>query len=428
VNVSIRACLRAAFAALLLTALLAGPAQAARLKPTTLVTPANDAVVSSLPPFAWNPVAGADHYDFEIAADAGFNSPVEGNEADKFATKNTAASLVEAIPNGKYWWRVRAVTKDGSVSPWTKGRTFTMAWVETPKPLSPENQATVSFPKAATLVWSPVPGAAKYKVLLASDSALGSLVYNRTTVYTQGTRFTPEVQLQPGTYYWQITPVDARGHEGRASDTWSFTWDWPATVSGLQVSDLRSELEVTEPHFTWNRVAGASGYYVEINPSADWAPSSMVCCGRVTGLTPTYDTLLGTELTPRELFKDNDRYYWRVAAIDSGGKRGPWTEGTPFAKKFDKVPPVVDPAVKGLRMRDATADPSADLSGDPGLQTQADRALGPRAGRLPVPGRRRAVHDGERHGDVRLRRRRHADPRAPLGHEHRGHDLLRRHR
>ena len=39
------------------------------------LSPAAGAVTDAVPPFAWTAVAAADHYEFQIAADAGFNSP-----------------------------------------------------------------------------------------------------------------------------------------------------------------------------------------------------------------------------------------------------------------------------------------------------------------------------------------------------------------
>src|SRR4051812_17555598 len=74
----------------------------AALAPTAGVT--TDAV----PAFAWSPVSAADHYEFQIAADAGFNSPVLGRGSDDFTTQNTRATLLKTIPNGTYYWRGRA--------------------------------------------------------------------------------------------------------------------------------------------------------------------------------------------------------------------------------------------------------------------------------------------------------------------------------
>src|ERR687888_832303 len=120
-----RKILAAAFAAIIM--LSAGPARAAVPRPEP-TAPADGAVSTFLPAFAWTPVSGADRYEFQIAADAGMNSPVLGNGKDDFTTRNTRATLVKTVPNGTYWWRVRAVTADGQVSPWSAGRSITRRW------------------------------------------------------------------------------------------------------------------------------------------------------------------------------------------------------------------------------------------------------------------------------------------------------------
>ena len=98
---------------------VAAPAEAARLGTPKQLSPADGASVGTLPPFAWNPVRNADRYEFQIAADAGFNSPVLGRGDDHFFTRNTRATLKKTVPNGRYFWRVRAVTKAGAVSRWS---------------------------------------------------------------------------------------------------------------------------------------------------------------------------------------------------------------------------------------------------------------------------------------------------------------------
>src|SRR5215207_7978785 len=100
-------------AALAVALVLVSPAGSAPATPTP-VGPPDGTVVDSLPVFAWNVVAGADKYEFEFAADSGFNAPVLGAGKDNFFTKNTRATIEKVVPNGTYWWHVRAVAGDGS--------------------------------------------------------------------------------------------------------------------------------------------------------------------------------------------------------------------------------------------------------------------------------------------------------------------------
>jgi hypothetical protein len=359
-----RRLLAAAFAAI--SFLTAGPARGAIARPVQ-TAPNAGALSQFLPVFAWSPVARADRYEFQVSADSGMNSPVLGHGYDDFFTKNTRATLIKTVPNGTYYWRVRSVTADGAVSPWTSPRSFKKQWTAAASLQNPASGSSIVFPSSPLrLGWTPVPGAANYQVYLATDPLLGTLVVNDTLTggsgppTTQATTFTRAAALPAGSYYWGVVPVDAEGNHGTASPVASFSWVWPSTTTP-QITDLNSALEVFDPFFSWDAVPGAGKYEVEVNSSVDFAPGSKVCC-----TAPT----TATSLAPTGVFKDNV-YYWRVRAIDPDENAGVWNYGPSFTKTFDNVPPVTAPSVKHLHMRDNADDPGTDLDpGTAGYQTQ----------------------------------------------------------
>ena len=332
---------------------LAAPSLGAVATPTP-DSPAPNAQVQALPTFAWNPVAGAERYEFAIAADSGFNAPALGRGEGQFFTRNTRATVKKTLPNGTYYWRVRAIAAGGAVSPWSAPRPLRKQWTLAPRLQSPVNGAVAVHPSTPlVLKWSPVSHAAKYLVTIASDPALGSAVLAQGNVETHGTSYAPRAMLlPPGTYYWGVVPMDAQGHRGAPSTVGSFTWTWP-TATATTVGDLRVDTEVYDPFFTWDAVPGAAKYELEVNPTQDFALGSKVCCN---------ETIVGTSHAPMKLMRDNT-YYWRVRSIDSFGNAGQWNVGPAFTKTFDKVPPVTAPSVKNVRMRDNLSDPGNDVDG-----------------------------------------------------------------
>jgi hypothetical protein len=353
---------RLVLAALAAAALaVAAPARGA-LTPPALVSPGAGASVEALPPFAWNPVPGADSYEFQVAADQNFNSPVLGRGEGSFATRNTRATLKKTLPNGRYWWRVRATTKGGDASPWSSPRSLIKSWTAVPTSQSPVQGFPFTFPSTPiSLGWSPVPYAASYLFSLASDPGLANIVQNNgQPVETWATNYVPTFTLLPsGTYYWNVVPVDSEGNRGAPSPVLSFNYSWPSATTP-QVTDLVAADEFFDPQFSWNAVPGATKYEVEVNSSIDFAPGSKVCCSQLT---------ISTSLAPTVVFRDNT-YYWRVRAVDAAGNAGVWNRGPDFIKTFDKVPPVSDPSIKNLHMRDNLADPGTDVDpGTPGYQT-----------------------------------------------------------
>ena len=71
------------------------------------------------------------------------------------------------------------------------------------------------------MTWSGVPYAASYLVSVATEPTLSSLVLHDTgstaAVSTAATSLTSPAMLAPGSYFWSVTPVDARGNKGAAS-------------------------------------------------------------------------------------------------------------------------------------------------------------------------------------------------------------------
>jgi predicted phage tail protein len=303
-------------------------ASAAQLKAPKQQAPGAGASVQAVPVFTWAPVKNAAKYQFQLAADDKFRSMVLGTGFGKgdFRTRNTAATIEEAVPNGTYYWRVRAISTKDRVGRWSTTRALTKGWTTPPEPLTAD-ALSVSWPATPLVLrWTPVPHATKYVVTVTTDETLSNQVKSlgSTPVETQATSFTLPESLAPGKYYWAVTPVDAQGHKGARSRVASFDWSWP-TGTGTRVTDLDPTEEVFDPQFSWGAIPGAAKYEVEVNSSQDFAVGSRWCCT---------DPTIGTSLSPTKPLANN-RYYWRVRAIDSAGNAGQWNPGPDFDKSYD---------------------------------------------------------------------------------------------
>ena len=316
------------------------------------------------PAFQWTPVAGADHYLFELDSGSTIGTPLVS-----ISTKNTEATLTTTVPDGPYTWHVRAVDASSNNGPWSSP----VNWTKTgagPSLISPADGATVTYPTPVVLKWAPVDGATQYTVSLSNSSNMS----NPTSTDTEGTNFAPAAWLAPGVHYWTVTAKDGRGNPVGTSPTGgtgsAFTWVWPSTVSGLGVtSSIDSSAGATaqwtmyDPQFSWNPVSGAVKYQVEVNTDdITWSAASKVCCN---------DTI-STTLTPKTLLP-NATYAWRVRAVDASGSVGNWTVGSDFTQSYDSfvTAPPATPSVTDLRMVDNQSDPGTDVDGGTaGYQTQ----------------------------------------------------------
>ena len=112
------------------------------------------------PSFAWNPVAGAKSYDFELSTSRNF--PDNGLVWQTRSVKSPAAAVPLALPwatGNPYslYAHVRAITRRGPTA-WSKPFGFNMRWSAVPAPLTP------AYP--GLLRWSKVAGASGYMVWL----------------------------------------------------------------------------------------------------------------------------------------------------------------------------------------------------------------------------------------------------------------------
>lgn len=301
--------------------------------------------MEQLPAIAWSGVRGAAQYEYQLAADTHFASVVLGTGPGRGAsrTHNLAAALDKEVPDGTYYWRVRAVTAKDKPGPWSHVRRIVKRWESAPA-LTAGAGATVNWPtQPAVLEWSRVRHATKYIVTVATDPALSNVVVGTTAApaETQGTNFALPTSLDPGDYYWAVTPLDSQGHRGTTSARATIHLLWPSGTS-TSVTDLNPDPRVFDPLFSWAPVPGAARYELEVNSAQGFPPGSKWCC---TGTT------IGTSVAPTKVLANN-RYYWRVRAFDARGNAGQWNEGESFTKQFDSV----EPSVPGLTVRDAHSE------------------------------------------------------------------------
>jgi hypothetical protein len=311
-------------------------ADAAKLRAPSPAGPSNGARVQQLPAISWGAVKGAASYEYEVSADARFSSLALGKGTGKGVshTYNLSAALDKTVPDGTYFWRVRAVSAKDKPGAWSRTRKLVKRWSATPS-ITAGNGVTVHWPNSPLVLrWSSVPYAAKYLVSIATDPTLSNLVIGSAAkpLETQGTAFALPISLAPGhTYYWAVTPIDAEGRRGHQSSPGFFTWAWNSSTS-TQLTDLDPEAGIfADPMYSWAAVPGAARYEVEVNSDEHFAPGSKWCCSGTT---------TATSLAPLQALANN-RYYWRVRAIDARGDVGSWNVGQPFEKTFDPTTPTI---------------------------------------------------------------------------------------
>jgi hypothetical protein len=197
--------LTAAFVAALAVAAPAGSALAANRGPQGLhafTLRANEPVVhtfSRTPSFAWNPVAGAVTYRFELSTSKNFSD--SGIVWSSKGLKSPAVSVPISLPwmtGNPYslFAHVRAFTRRGATA-WSAPFGFNMRWSAVPAPVTP------AFP--GLLHWSTVPGANAYMVWLVDS---GKWFSTRSNMADEREYYTfHQDPAYSGVVHWRVRPV-----------------------------------------------------------------------------------------------------------------------------------------------------------------------------------------------------------------------------
>jgi immune inhibitor A len=285
-----------------------------------LLSPVKDALVTTnLPAFDWGDVPDAVRYDLRVDNSSTFGSP----EVSVTVTAS-AYTVTMPLPDGRYYWRVRAVDAAGNAGAWTSAWTV---WVDiTPAPAptllspadgSPTNDNTPSF------AWNAVPGLSAYRLQVSKSATFASTVINVTR---SSTTYTPDTALTDGPYYWRVQARGTDGIWGLWSPVWTLTVDTVRPVSPTLLSPATgSVLNTSQPELDWSDVADAAYYELQIDNSSTFGSPEVF-------LTITASTFTATTPLP------NAKYYWRVRTYDAAGNRSGWTAARSFTLAYAPAP------------------------------------------------------------------------------------------
>ncbi|MBJ6765968.1 M4 family metallopeptidase [Myxococcaceae bacterium JPH2] len=169
---------------------------------------------------SWNAVGGVTGYELQLAAvdDPSFTTPLKTLQLSGTTTHATAN--VKPEKNKRYYWRVRAQSEDGEVTPWSNGGTplnqfFVMNDDSTPTPLHPTHGDSVS---ASNVVfeWTPVANATAYQVDVSRvEPGVGAVPVGTFRAPFPATSFTLAGPLQyPKQHTWQIRAIGPENLDG----------------------------------------------------------------------------------------------------------------------------------------------------------------------------------------------------------------------
>ena len=315
-----------------------------------LVSPANGASVVQPIALDWSATSNANgpigSYTWQVGTTSTFTTIIASGftNMDSDASIPTAtADRVSGLPNGTYFWRVKATQLVGGVtfsvdSPWSTVRTFTVTGVgpapAAPAFATPANNAQFHLVESFKISWSAVPGA-QYYILEADDEPTFSypLTLSQSPI-TFGTQF-GGLWGNALTAYYRVRAVSADGVRSLPSATLtvSITNAAPVPAGVTQVSPAAGATVALPFFFDWTDTPNPQvpGYEVDVNTSSTFADASSALL-----ITPTRSDYMIT----RDLLAPGS-YFWRVRALH-GSVAGPWSAGRTITVTAGPTPPNVN--------------------------------------------------------------------------------------
>jgi M6 family metalloprotease-like protein len=294
-----------------------------------MVAPAVNALVTDHTPiFDWTDATpNLDHYEIEIAAEAGFTSIVASDPALLASTYTPSTDLPS---NSTLYWRVRSVDAHGLSRGWSAARAFRTALL--PPFLSAPGDATHTLSTKPAFDWSDVTGATSYTIQVSRNNTFTLLLVNINPV---ASTYTPAVPLPVNlSLYWRVRTNGLRG-----PSTWSTVYSFqsanpPATPALLLPANNALTTNYT-PRMDWGNSTVPAGttfkkYELQLATNNTFTTPSSV---DIAGLASNSEYTPGADLT------SNSSYYWRVRSYNTAGEYSSWS----LVRKFRTalVPPVL---------------------------------------------------------------------------------------
>lgn len=276
----------------------------------------------------WTSVDQSTGYEVEVASDNVFS---DGEVISADGTSHTLAGLDY---EQEVFWRVRRISAAAGPGEWSRYNTFTTEIQEpdplsAPRQLAPANDAT-GQPLTVEILWGDVKGEnIRYDLEIATDDGFSDLIPGVVGADVTGHEvFGLESETA---YFWRV-----RAYNDETKSPWSSTWRFTTGkdssaflfAPGLLTPVNGSAGVPTDPLLTWDSVAGAELYEVQIAPDKEFASDSIP--------TLTSDSV-SLQLTDLE---SGATYFWRARARDGNGTSA-WSKPFRFlTKKVDQPLPV----------------------------------------------------------------------------------------
>jgi len=209
-----------------------------------LSSPANDTIISdNTPQMFVGMVATATTYQFQIATTDAFGTLIINVEV-----ASNAYTLISALTDGTYYWRVRAADSLDNWSEWSETWIITIDTTAPDQPIlsSPAN-STLTSETEPQLVVEVVLTAVNYHFQIATSDSFDTLILD---IVVSTNYYDVISALIDGKYYWRVRAADNLDNRSEWSETWVLTIDTTNPAIN-QPEDIAYDFGSLDNNITW---------------------------------------------------------------------------------------------------------------------------------------------------------------------------------
>ena len=270
-----------------------------------LISPINGSInPNPAPTLTWASVPYGTSYDVQMDNNSTFSSP-------EFSDRVSATHAAPAkLPDGVYYWHVRAVNALGGTSGWssTWRLTISQPLAGIPTLLLPAD-ASSNATGLPTFTWSSVANGNTYQIQVDNDSDFSSSEFDDTAATTSRT---PGTALADGVYSWRVRAANPYNTYGDWSVVRTLTVSIPPAAPSLTGPDDASTDSTGTPTFTWESITNGNTYQIQVDNDSDFS-------------SPEFDDTAATTSRTTGARLADGIYSWRVRAIDLYSTPGAWS-------------------------------------------------------------------------------------------------------
>ena len=188
------------------------------IRPAVPIAPAltapDNASVSNdtTPTFSWNAVAYGHTYQLEISEKANFAVKLRSFKG----TPGILTYTAEALPNGVYYWHVRALNVKSAAGAWSPARSFTIDITPPAAPVLSKPATGTKLTGTPAFTWLAAATATQYQFQYDNNANFSSPTYTSSELAVLS--FTPPA-MTAGTYFWHVRAKDVAGNWSKWSTT-----------------------------------------------------------------------------------------------------------------------------------------------------------------------------------------------------------------